>query len=92
MFKFSNTTTSNISNILNGENPFKLNEIKEDEQPIKEFTYDENKTSEIEQEEEQETVFKKNYQNLLDISLNFSVIKKFYLLYLLQYIITINSL
>jgi len=77
-FSFENSKlfeTSNVSSKLNQnkiEVPYKISIKEEEYNYIKEFDLedDENK---MEKEEELETVFKKNEQNILDMSINFRV-------------------
>lgn len=57
-------------NLNSHQNPFKIT-LQSEENQIKEFEIEEDKNFEI--EEEQETVFKKNEPNILDMSVNFTV-------------------
>jgi len=72
IFKTSNNTTElKLENI---ENPFKIDKKSKEVNLIKEFELEDELKMETEEEEKLETVFKKNENNILDMSLNFIVI------------------
>jgi hypothetical protein len=73
IYKTSNNTSKlKLESI---KNPFKINKKSKEENLIKEFELEEELKMETEEKEEElETVFKKNQNNILDMSVNFIVI------------------